>query len=101
MNELDSNRQFYSVFQVRRLTSEELRDSTLQVSGELVHELGGLQARPDMNVEAALQPRQIMGSFAPSYVPNVNPDNGIESIYVLKLRGLRDPYDSLQSAFAG
>ena len=93
LNELDSNRQFYSVFQVRRLTSEELRDSTLQVSGELVHELGGLPARPDMNVEAALQPRQIMGSFAPSYVPNVNPEQrNRRSIYVLKLRGLRDPF---------
>ena len=93
LNELDSNRQFYSVFQVRRLTSDELRDSTLQVSGELVHELGGLPARPDMNVEAALQPRQIMGSFAPSYVPNVNPEQrNRRSIYVLKLRGLRDPF---------
>ena len=65
----------------------------LQASGELVQELGGLPARPDMNIEAALQPRQIMGSFAPSYVPNVKPEQrNRRSIYVLKLRGLRDPF---------
>ena len=93
LDQLDLSRSSYSVFQARRLTSEELRDSMLQASGELVQELGGLPARPDMNIEAALQPRQIMGSFAPSYVPNVKPEQrNRRSIYVLKLRGLRDPF---------
>ena len=93
LDELDSERTSYAVFQVRRLTSEELRDSMLQVSGELVNEMGGIPARPDMNVEAALQPRQIMGSFAPSYVPHPMPEQrNRRSVYVLKLRGLRDPF---------
>lgn len=93
LNKLDPARASYAVFNARRLTSEELRDSMLMVSGELEYEMGGLPARPDMNIEAALQPRQIMGSFAPSYVPNVNPQQrNRRTVYVLKLRGLRDPF---------
>lgn len=93
LDELDVDRISYAVFHTRRLTSEELRDSMLMVSGELEYEMGGLPARPDMNIEAALQPRQIMGSFAPSYVPNAKPEQrNRRSVYVLKLRGLRDPF---------
>ncbi len=93
LDALDVRRTRYAVFQVRRLTSEELRDAMLMVSGELEYEMGGLPARPDMNIEAALQPRQIMGTFAPSYTPNVDPEQrNRRSIYVLKLRGLRDPF---------
>ena len=40
------------------LAAEELRDSMLSVSGELNPEIGGIPVRPEMNLEAALQPRQ-------------------------------------------
>ncbi|MFT5467234.1 MAG: mono/diheme cytochrome c family protein [Verrucomicrobiales bacterium] len=83
----------YEAFQPRRLSAEELRDSMLAISGELNFELGGIPARPDMNLEAALQPRMIMGSFAPSYVPNPKPEQrNRRTIYAHKTRGQRDPF---------
>lgn len=92
LDALDLDRKSYAVFKMRRLTAEEIRDSMLQVSGELVHELGGLPSRPDMNLEVALQPRMIMGTFAPSYVPNITASQrNRRSVYALKMRGLRDP----------
>ncbi|BCX50341.1 hypothetical protein HAHE_42490 [Haloferula helveola] len=82
----------YAVFTPRRLTAEELRDSMLAVSGELNPRIGGLPARPEMNLEAALQPRQVMGSFAEAWQPNIHPkDRHRRSIYVLRIRGQLDP----------
>ncbi|TWT55411.1 Planctomycete cytochrome C [Thalassoglobus neptunius] len=83
----------YAVFLPRRLEAEEIRDATLSVSGELNPALGGIPIRPDMNLEAALQPRMIMGTFAPSYVPNPDPnDRNRRSIYIHKIRGHRIPF---------
>ncbi len=91
--ELDPEGRSYAVFEPRRLAAEELRDAMLAVSGELNREMGGLPVRPDMNLEAALQPRMIMGTFAPSYVPDPNPaQRNRRTIYALKLRGQRDPF---------
>jgi hypothetical protein len=65
----------------------------LAVTGELNRKPGGIPARPDMNLEAALQPRMIMGTFAPSYVPDTEPaQRNRRSVYALKLRGQRDPF---------
>ncbi|MCP4174664.1 MAG: DUF1553 domain-containing protein [Fuerstiella sp.] len=90
--EKDSENELYAVFLPRRLSAEELRDAMLAVSGELNPAPGGIPVRPDMNLEAALQPRMIMGTFAPSYVPNPRPeDRNRRSVYALKLRGHRDP----------
>ena len=83
----------YAVFQPRRLTAEELRDSMLAVSGELNPQIGGIPARPEMNLEAALQPRMVMGTFAAPWQPSPLPQQRHRrSIYALKLRGLRDPF---------
>lgn len=83
----------YAVARPRRLAAEEIRDAMLAVTGELNRDVGGIPVRPDMNLEAALQPRMIMGTFAPSYTPNPRPeDRNRRSIYVLKLRGHRDPF---------
>jgi hypothetical protein len=82
----------YAVFPPRRLTAEELRDSMLAVSGELNPTLGGIPIRPEINLEAALQPRQVMGTFASAWTPNPLPSQRHRrSIYALKLRGLTDP----------
>ena len=90
---LDPDRSSYSVFRPRRLAAEEIRDAMLAVSGELNPEAGGLPARPDRNLESALQPRMIMGTFAPSYVPDPLPSQrNRRTIYALKLRGHRDPF---------
>jgi mono/diheme cytochrome c family protein len=83
----------YAVFQPRRLTCDELRDSMLSATGELNPTLGGIPNRPEMNLEAALQPRQVMGTFASAWVPNPLPSQRHRrSLYALKLRGLMDPF---------
>jgi hypothetical protein len=83
----------YAVFKPRRLTAEELRDAMLYVSGELNLSLGGIPNRPEINLEAALQPRQVMGTFASAWVPNPLPrDRHRRSLYALRIRGLRDPF---------
>ena len=91
--ELDPLRKSHAVFEPRRLTAEEIRDSTLAVTGELNKTLGGIPCRPEINPEVALQPRQVMGSFAAAWVPNPLPtQRHRRSIYILKLRGLPAPF---------
>ncbi len=83
----------YAVFKPRRLTAEELRDALLSVSGELNPALGGIPNRPEIHPEVALQPRQVMGTFAAAWVPNPLPaQRHRRSLYALKIRGLRDPF---------
>ncbi|MBL4883259.1 MAG: DUF1553 domain-containing protein [Planctomycetaceae bacterium] len=46
-----------------------------------------------MNMEAAFQPRQIMGTYAPAYQPSPRPEQRHRrTIYALKIRGQRDPF---------
>ena len=83
----------YAVFKPRRLSAEELRDSMLAISGELNPAIGGIPARPEINLEAAMQPRQVMGTFANAWEPAPKPeDRHRRSVYSLKIRGLRDPF---------
>ena len=82
----------YAVFTPRRLTAEELRDAMLAATGELNPLLGGIPNRPEMNLEAALQPRQVMGTFASAWIPNPLPSQRHRrSLYALRIRGLPDP----------
>ncbi|MEM9643868.1 MAG: PSD1 and planctomycete cytochrome C domain-containing protein [Planctomycetota bacterium] len=93
LDKKDPDRKSYAVHVPRRMAAEEIRDSMLFVSGELNPALGGIPIRPDMNLEAALQPRFIMGSFAPSYVSHPKPgQRNRRSIYVHQLRGHRLPF---------
>jgi hypothetical protein len=90
---LDPQGTSYAVFAPRRLTAEELRDSMLAVSGELNRTVGGIPNRPEIHLEAALQPRMVMGAFAPAWQPNPLPEQRHRrSLYALKIRGLRDPF---------
>ena len=83
----------YVVFKPRRLTAEELRDAMLRVSGEWNPQIGGIPNRPEINLEAAFQPRQVMGTFAAAWVPNPLPEQRHRrSLYALKTRGQRDPF---------
>jgi len=82
----------HAVFKPRRLSAEELRDAMLAATGELNRALGGIPNRPEINLEAALQPRQVMGTFASAWVPNPRPEQRHRrSLYALKLRGQSDP----------
>jgi hypothetical protein len=83
----------YIVFKPRRLMAEELRDAVLSITGELNPVLGGIPNRPEINIEVAMQPRQVMGTFASAWVPNPLPQQRHRrSLYALKIRGLRDPF---------
>ena len=82
----------YAVFKPRRLTAEELRDAMLAATGELNPEVGGIPNHPEINLETALQPHQVMGTFAAAWTPNPLPQQRHRrSLYALKLRGLSDP----------
>ena len=82
----------YAAFQPRRMSAEEMRDAMLRITGELNPTLGGIPNRPEINLEVALQPRQVMGTFAAAWTPNVLPSQRHRrSIYSLKLRGLSNP----------
>lgn len=83
----------YAAFRSRRLTAEELRDAMLCCSGELNPAVGGIPCRPDMNMEVAMQPRQIMGGTASVYEPDPLPSQrNRRSLYAERIRGLRDPF---------
>jgi len=89
---LDPQGTSLAVFRPRRLSAEELRDAMLVASGELNPAVGGIPVRPEIHPEAALQPRQVMGTFAAAWTPNPLPaDRHRRSLYALKLRGLTDP----------
>ena len=89
----------YAVFKPRRLSAEELRDAMLAATGELNRTLGGIPNRPEINLEAAMQPRQVMGTFASAWVPNPRPEQRHRrSIYALKLRGQTDPMQEVFNA---
>jgi mono/diheme cytochrome c family protein len=89
----------YAVFKPRRLTAEELRDAMLTATGELNPTLGGIPNRPEINLEAALQPRQVMGTFAAAWTPNPLPSQRHRrSLYALKIRGLPDPLQEVFNA---
>lgn len=92
LGERDPEGNSYAAFKPRRLTAEELRDAMLSASGELNPLVGGIPVRPEMNLEAALQPRQVMGSFAEAWQPSPLPEQRHRrSLYALKIRGQRDP----------
>ena len=93
LGEKDPSGTSYAVFKPRRLSAEELRDSMLAATGELNPTLGGIPNRPEINLEAALQPRQVMGTFANAWTPNPKPEQRHRrSLYALRIRGLPDPF---------
>ncbi len=89
----DSKGELYASFRPRRLAAEEIRDAMLAASGELSRMVGGIPCRPDINMEVALQPRQIMGGTASVYEPDPLPaQRNRRTVYAEKIRGLRDPF---------
>lgn len=93
MRERDPHNAFYASFAPRRLTAEEFRDAMLATSGEMNPEVGGIPARPDINPEVAVQPRQIMGGTASVYEPDPKPEmRNRRTLYTERVRGLRDPF---------
>jgi hypothetical protein len=90
---VDPGNSLLTHFNRRRLTAEEIRDSLLSVSGELVHTDGGIPVFPEMNMEVSLQPRMIQFSLAPAYQPSVRRDErNRRTIFAYHCRGLADPF---------
>ena len=93
LRKIDPQNELWAVFRTRRLAAEEIRDAMLALSGLLHLEEGGLPVRPEINREVALQPRQIMGTYAPAYQPSPLPSQRHRrSIYAMRIRGQRDPF---------
>lgn len=96
LQQTDPNNLYLARFPRRRLLAEELRDSILQSSGEIVHELGGLPVMPEINMEVALQPRMIQFSIAPAYQPSPSAQQrNRRSVYAYQVRGQADPFSEL------
>lgn len=88
----DPNNELWWVFEPRRLSAEELRDSMLAITGELNLEMGGLPVFPEINPEVALSPRKIQFSLAPAWQPSATPEERHRrSIYTYRVRTLPDP----------
>jgi hypothetical protein len=69
-----------------------VRDGMLLVSGELSTMMGGAPVFPEFNLEAALQPRHIMGSLAPPYKPSpTREQRNRRTIYAVQIRTLMNP----------
>ena len=93
VDKVDTNNDLFTYFTPRRLTAEEVRDTMLYVSGELNQTMGGLPAKPEINMEVALQPRMIQFSLAPAYQPSPTPEErNRRSIYSYRVRGQADPF---------
>lgn len=92
VEKIDPENKLLAHFNPRRLTAEELRDGILMLSGELNYEMGGPPAFPEINLEAALQPRHIMGGVAPVYVPSkTRAERNRRTIYAAQIRSLINP----------
>jgi hypothetical protein len=92
LDRVDSANELLAYFPARRLAAEEIRDSMLAVSGELNPAMGGPGVFPEINWEVALQPRHIMGSVAPAYLPSNTPqERNRRTLYVFRYRTLSDP----------
>lgn len=90
---IDPDNKLLAVFTPRRLTAEEVRDTVLQVTGELNPEMGGVPIMPEINMEVALQPRMIQFSIAPAHQPSRTPaERNRRTIYTYRVRGQADPF---------
>lgn len=94
--DVDPANQLLSFYPRLRMTAEQLRDTLLSVTGELVQCDGGLPIMPEINMEVALQPRMIQFSLAPAYQPSPTPSiRNRRSVYAYQVRGQADPFTEL------
>jgi hypothetical protein len=76
----------------RRMEAEAIRDSILAVAGELSLEAGGPGVFPQINGDAARQPRHAMGSLQPAYYPSAKKSQrNRRTVYTFQQRSLIDP----------
>ena len=79
-------------FPAQRMDAETLRDSLLQVSGELSPDAGGPGTFPQINDDVARQPQHRMGSLSPVYHASpLKLQRNRRTIYGFQQRSLIDP----------
>ena len=92
LQQTDPENLYLARFSPRRLEAEEIRDSMLAVAGELSDSTGGPGTYPQINSDAARQPRHAQGSLRPAYQPAPKRrDRNRRSIYSFQQRSLLDP----------
>jgi len=94
IREADPDGKWLAVFHPRRLTAEEIRDSMLAASGELVKRVGGESFRAEINWEVAFQPRRAMvkTKVLPPWEPDAKRDERHRrSIYAMRRRNVGHP----------
>jgi hypothetical protein len=88
----DPDAALLSYFPPRRLDAEEILDSMLADSGELSSDIGGPGTLPEINLDVANQPQQIMGTLMPAYRPSPTPaERNRRMIYAFQKRNLPNP----------
>jgi len=94
--EKDPDHRLLTTFTARRHEAEVIRDSVLFAAGELSlgegEDTGGPGVFPEINLDVANQPVQIMGTLMPAYRPSVKArDRHRRTIYTYQQRNLVDP----------
>ena len=90
--EADPENAWLAYFPARRLTAEEMRDSALQIAGELSLEGGGPGTMAEINEDVAMQPRLIMGTLSPVWQASATKaERNRRSVYLYQKRGIPDP----------
>lgn len=92
----DPDNLLLSTFSPRRHEAEVIRDSLLMAAGELSlvdgEDTGGPGVFPEINLDVANQPVQIMGTLMPAYRPSTKArDRHRRTIYTYQQRNLVDP----------
>ena len=83
---------FLGYFPPRRLDAEEILDSMLADSGELSEDTGGPGTLPEINLDVANQPQQIMGTLMPAYRPSpTRAERDRRMVYAFQKRNLPNP----------
>jgi len=88
----DPDAALVSYFRPRRLDAEEILDSMLAASGELSSDTGGPGTLPEINLDVANQPQQIMGTLMPAYRPSpTRAERNRRMVYTFQKRNLPNP----------
>ena len=92
LGEGDPEGSLLSYFPPHRLDAEEILDSLLADSGELSADTGGPGTFPEINLDVANQPQQIMGTLMPAYRPSPTPlERNRRMVYAFQKRNLPNP----------
>jgi len=93
LSERDPDGASLAAYPPRRLHAEKIRDAMLSATGELNLAVGGTPVFPEINLEAAMQPRYLQTSVGPAYQPSPFPqDRHRRTLYAFRMRGLSNPF---------